>query len=350
MPPAWGAWRLRNHSFDIILLDLGAAGGPGAEPILQLQAHAPHVPIIVLVEGEDDSRAVQAVQMGVQDCLIREQMTAALLAHAVRHAVERKKAERLLQAAERRYRTIFENSAVAIMMADTDERLVSWNRFTERLLGMGEDQLRGREVRTLYPPAEWLRLRALNTAARDAAPPETKMVRGRPGHRRHLLSVVRTPTVGPGSVGVVQDITDAKPHPRNSDRKQKNLRRFRRRALRMLLVDEQAIVRANDTVRQISGLNRHHRPASVCAGLPEAAGRRGSRRRRPCEMPAADHRAEADVRAALRGVGCGRWGRRTPLPLWLAASVVPVHIEWSRGRAARRHRAQGRRRIATPWR
>ncbi|GAG57401.1 unnamed protein product [marine sediment metagenome] len=47
---------------------------------------------------------------------------------------EHKEAECKLRLAEERYRTIFENSAVAITMADEQERLISWNKFTEDLL------------------------------------------------------------------------------------------------------------------------------------------------------------------------------------------------------------------------
>ncbi len=340
-----GAWEaLRNHAFDIILLDLGPAGGPGAEPILQLQAHAPHVPIIVLVESEDDNRAVQAVQMGVQDCLVRGQITGALLAHAVRHAVERKKAERQLQAAERRYRTIFENSAVAIMLADTDERLVSWNRFTERLLGMNEDQLRGREVRTLYPPAEWLRLRALNTRRQGMQHHlETKMVRG-DGQVIDVdisLSVVQDPDGRvTGSVGVVQDITERKRIHEILDRKQKNLEAiFDAAPLGMLLVDEQmAVARANDTVRQISGRDyREIIGRDICAALACAESGRGDEATgaapacERCPLRRVVQKVLSDG-TAVRGVELQAplGDRRLPLPPWLAASAVPVHVEGGR--------------------
>jgi PAS domain S-box-containing protein len=340
-----GAWEaLRNYSFDIILLDLGPADGPGAERILPLQARAPQVPLIVLVEGEDDSRAARAVRMGVQDCLIRGQMTAALLAHAVRHAVERKKAERQLQAAERRYRTIFENSAVAIMLADTEERLVSWNRFTERLLGMGEAELRGREVRTLYPQAEWLRLRALNTRRKGMQHHlETKMVRG-DGQVIDVdisLSVVQDPEGRvTGSVGVVQDITERKRIHEILDRKQKNLEAiFDAAPLGMLLVDEHmAVMRANDTVRQISG--RDYRDIigrDICAAL--ACRESGGQDDAAGEAPACERCALRSVvqqvltrGTALRGVELRPplGEQRTPSPPWLAASVVPVHVEGGR--------------------
>ena len=109
---------LQSHSFDIVLLDLGLPDSQGMESAVRLQAQTPQTPIIVLSGLDDANVATQAVQIGVQDYLIKGQVNASLLMRAVRYALERKKAERQLQAAELRYRTIFENSAVAIMMVD----------------------------------------------------------------------------------------------------------------------------------------------------------------------------------------------------------------------------------------
>ena len=52
-----------------------------------------------------------------------------------------KKIEKELIASEERYRTIFENSAIAIMLTDENEQIISWNNFTEALLGMGKEDL-----------------------------------------------------------------------------------------------------------------------------------------------------------------------------------------------------------------
>jgi PAS domain S-box-containing protein len=249
-----------------------------------------------------------------------------------------------LQAAERRYRTIFENSAVAIMMTDTDERLVSWNRFTERLLGLGEDQLRGREVRTLYPQAEWLRLRALNIRPKGMQHHlETKMVRG-DGQVIDVdisLSVLQDSDGRvTGSIGVVQDITERKRIHEILDRKQKNLEAiFDAAPLGMLLVDERmAVVRANDTVRQMSGrdyrdiIGRDVCAALACAeshGHDEASGAAPACERCPLRSIVQQVLTSG---AALRGVELRPplGEQRAPVPPWLAASVVPVHIEGGR--------------------
>ncbi|MHC4169105.1 MAG: PAS domain-containing protein, partial [Planctomycetota bacterium] len=54
---------------------------------------------------------------------------------AVDDITERKQAEEERRLAEDKYRMIFESSAVGITVADDQERLVSWNKFTEGLLG-----------------------------------------------------------------------------------------------------------------------------------------------------------------------------------------------------------------------
>jgi len=205
---------LQDHSFDVILLDLGLPDSQGMESAVRLQTQAPQTPIIVLSGLDDANVATQAVQIGVQDYLIKGQVDANLLMRAVRYAMERKKAEHQLQAAELRYRTIFENSAVAIMMVDEGKKLVSWNKFTEQLLGMTEDQLLGRPIQAFYPESEWQRIRDLSVRRRGMEHHlETKMIRG-DGQVIDVdisLSVVHdSEGKVTGSIGIVQDITERK--------------------------------------------------------------------------------------------------------------------------------------------
>jgi PAS domain S-box-containing protein len=250
---------LQDHSFDIVLLDLGLPDSQGMESAIRLQTQAPQTPIIVLSGLDDADVATQAVQIGVQDYLIKGQVDANLLMRAVRYAVERKKAERQLQAAELRYRTIFENSAVAIMMVDESKKLVSWNKFTEQLLGMTEDQLLGRHIQAFYPESEWQKIRSLSVRRKGMEHHlETKMIRG-DGQIIDVdisLSVVHdSEGKVTGSIGVVQDITERMRIHEILDRKQKNLEAiFDAAPVGMLLVNHQMrVVRANDTIRHMSG-------------------------------------------------------------------------------------------------
>ncbi len=205
---------LSESSFDVVLLDLGLPDSRGTESVISIQARAPRAPIIVLSGLDDEATATSAVQKGVQDYLIKGQVDSTLLMRSIRYALERKRAERQLQAAEHRYRTIFDNSAVAIMMVDKSERLVSWNRFTECLLGMTEVQLLGRPVQSLYPESEWQRIRSMSVRRKGMQHHlETQMYRegGDLIDVDISLSVLRDADGRiTGSIGVVRDITERK--------------------------------------------------------------------------------------------------------------------------------------------
>ncbi len=133
---------------------------------------------------------------------------------AVDDITEHKEAEQKLQLVEDRYRIIFENSAVGIMMADEQERLVSWNGFTETLLGMGREDLYLKPVQSLYPQEEWERMRACNIRQKGMQHHlETKMTK-KDGSEIDVdisLRVLKdTNEQAVGSIGVIRDIAERK--------------------------------------------------------------------------------------------------------------------------------------------
>ena len=65
-----------------------------------------------------------------------------------------KTTENQLKESEMRYRTIFENSAVAITLTDENENIISWNRFTEDLFGFSDKDLFLKPVASLYHAEE----------------------------------------------------------------------------------------------------------------------------------------------------------------------------------------------------
>jgi PAS domain S-box-containing protein len=148
------------------------------------------------------------VRMSAEPVIVDDRRCAIV---AIDDVTEHKKAEEERRVAEERYRTIFENSAVAITMADEHERLVSWNKFMEQLLGMDQEDLHLRPVRSLYPAEEWEKIRACNARQKGMQYHlETRMFRKDGG----LLDVDISLSVlkdaegnTTGSIGVIRDIT-----------------------------------------------------------------------------------------------------------------------------------------------
>lgn len=133
---------------------------------------------------------------------------------AVNDITKSRTAERERQLAEDKYRTIFENSAVSISLVDEQERLISWNKFTENLLGMDREDLYLRPVKSLYPKGQWHKIRALNVRQKGVQRHlETQMVRkdGRLIDVDVSLSILKNPEGKIiGSIGVITDITERK--------------------------------------------------------------------------------------------------------------------------------------------
>jgi DNA-binding response OmpR family regulator len=83
---------MNSVNFDVVLLDLGLPDGPmGIETFEIVYAHASQIPIIVLTGNNDDKIAVESVQKGAQDYIVKGQVTGSMLGRAIRYAIERRK-------------------------------------------------------------------------------------------------------------------------------------------------------------------------------------------------------------------------------------------------------------------
>ncbi|MCB0211031.1 MAG: response regulator [Anaerolineae bacterium] len=84
--------QLQSQKVDIILLDLSLPDAWGIDAIKQLNSHASDIPIIVLTGNEDESIAIEAIEAGAQDYLVKGEFNSTLTMRAIRYAVARKRA------------------------------------------------------------------------------------------------------------------------------------------------------------------------------------------------------------------------------------------------------------------
>jgi signal transduction histidine kinase len=90
---ATGLACLAQRRVDAVLLDLGLPDSQGLSTLVKVQAEALTVPVVVLTGLDDEALAVEAVQEGAQDYLVKGQVDSNLLRRSIRYAIERKRAE-----------------------------------------------------------------------------------------------------------------------------------------------------------------------------------------------------------------------------------------------------------------
>jgi serine phosphatase RsbU (regulator of sigma subunit) len=95
--------RTLAHAIDVlpreptcVLLDLGLPDATGLGALLAIVDRAPDIAVIVLT-GRHDPTGIDALAIGAQDFLVKDDITPDLLDRSIRYAVERKRAQRTSQ-------------------------------------------------------------------------------------------------------------------------------------------------------------------------------------------------------------------------------------------------------------
>jgi signal transduction histidine kinase len=92
------AW-LDGGEIDVVLQDLTLSDGHGLDCVRRVRRHAGHVPLVVLTSLNDENLALQAVQEGAQDYLVKGTINGHALGRCIRYAIERERLKSDLAAA-----------------------------------------------------------------------------------------------------------------------------------------------------------------------------------------------------------------------------------------------------------
>jgi signal transduction histidine kinase len=77
----------------LVLLDLSLPDSEAFETFLRVQNRVPDLPIVVLTGTDDEALAVETVQYGAQDYLVKGRLDDRILVRSLRYAMERKKSQ-----------------------------------------------------------------------------------------------------------------------------------------------------------------------------------------------------------------------------------------------------------------
>jgi diguanylate cyclase (GGDEF)-like protein len=80
---------LAQNSYDLILLGLSLPDSQGLDTLNSLSTEVLEVPVIIMTGLEDEVLAIQSLQNGAQDYLVKEKVSRYSLIHAINYAIER---------------------------------------------------------------------------------------------------------------------------------------------------------------------------------------------------------------------------------------------------------------------
>src|SRR5690348_6251950 len=131
---------ISGKHFDLVMLDVALPDGAGLANIALLKAEAPRLPIIAAGDADNETVAVEAVQAGAQDYLVKGQLTPGWLERSIRYAIERHRMDITLLAAEEKYHSIFDHLVEGIFQTTPDGRYLLANMALARIYGYGSPQ------------------------------------------------------------------------------------------------------------------------------------------------------------------------------------------------------------------
>jgi two-component system cell cycle sensor histidine kinase/response regulator CckA len=122
--------------FDLILSDFALQSMNGLEALRLAKERAPDTPFIFLSGTIGEDRAINALQSGAQDYVLKDRMKRlnSAIARALRESEERKR-RRQAESRSRDLADFLNQAREAVILADLDGRITFWNKGAERISG-----------------------------------------------------------------------------------------------------------------------------------------------------------------------------------------------------------------------
>lgn len=126
---------LNSFKFNIIFLDVSLPDSSGKESIMRVIDLATTTPVIVLTGYSDLSFAVESMQLGVQDYLNKENITAISLQKSITYCIERNRIKLQLIESDKRFQSIIENSIDGFALISAQGQIQELSPYGNSIIG-----------------------------------------------------------------------------------------------------------------------------------------------------------------------------------------------------------------------
>jgi diguanylate cyclase (GGDEF)-like protein/PAS domain S-box-containing protein len=165
-----GIERLDTEQIDAVLLDLFLPDCEGLHTFEQVWQAAPDVPILIVCDPGDESLAMQAVERGAYDYLLKTHLNNHSLPHTLRSMIERTASAEALFVEQERADVTLNSIGDAVLSTDIAGRVTYLNVVAESMTGWSRQDAAGRTLAEVF--------RIIDGGTREPAPnPMARAVR-----------------------------------------------------------------------------------------------------------------------------------------------------------------------------
>lgn len=137
--------------WDLVLSDYKVPGLAFDQVLERIKARLPHVPVILVSGSIGEETAVDLFRKGLTDFVLKDRLVR--LVPAIERGLREETEKKKRREAENRFKSLIDHANSAIWIKDPDGKILVMNEFLLHLLQKRADEVLGRTVFELLPPA-----------------------------------------------------------------------------------------------------------------------------------------------------------------------------------------------------
>jgi PAS domain S-box-containing protein len=138
---------LKKESYDVVVSDYRMLGKDGLQFLKELRANGNGIPFIMFTGKGREEVAIKALNLGADQYIDKTgdpETVYCELAHGIRQAVQRNKAEEALRESEKKFKGIFESAGDGLIYLDAFGRILDANRKALEIFGGAKEEVLGK--------------------------------------------------------------------------------------------------------------------------------------------------------------------------------------------------------------